>query len=84
MAGKGFQSFLEGISGAAIIAACVLLRPLMRSWYSRWGATDEEVNRSLPGKEFVPHPRGGYTQAITVQASVPDVWPWVVQIGQNL
>jgi hypothetical protein len=55
----------------------------MRPWYSRWGATDEEVNRTLPGKEFVPHPKGGYTQATTIQASVAEVWPWVAQIGQG-
>ncbi|MFC1901882.1 hypothetical protein ACFLX3_03030 [Chloroflexota bacterium] len=55
----------------------------MKPWYSRWGATDEEVNRSLPGKEYVPHPKGGYTQATTIQASVAEVWPWVAQIGQG-
>jgi len=78
-----FKDFIQGIPGAALIAACVLLRPLMRPWYSRWGATDEEVNRSLPGREFAPHPKGGYTQAITISAPTEEVWPWVVQIGQG-
>jgi len=55
----------------------------MRPWYSRWGATDEEVNRYLPGKEYVLYPRGGYTQAITIQAPVSEVWSWVAQIGQG-
>ena len=83
MANRGFNNFKEGIIGAGLITACVLFRPLMRRWYSRWGATDEEVNRILPGKEFVPYPKGGYTQAITIQASVAEVWPWVAQIGQG-
>jgi len=83
MANRGFKDFIEGIQGASLIAACVLLRPLMKPWYSQWGATDEEVNRSLPGKEYVPHPKGGYTQATTIQASVAEVWPWVAQIGQG-
>ena len=83
MANRRFKDFIEGIPGAALIAGCVLLRPLMRPWYSRWNATDEEVNRSLPGREFVPHPKGGYTQAITIPAPTEEVWPWVVQIGQG-
>jgi len=83
VANRRFKDLIEGIPGAALIAACVLLRPLMRPWYSRWGATDEEVNRSLPGREFAPHPKGGYTQAITIPAPTEEVWPWVVQIGQG-
>lgn len=83
MVNKGFKDFIEAIPGAGLIVACVLLRPLLRSWYSRWGATDDEVNRSLPGKEFVPRPKGGYTQAATIQASATEVWQWVTQIGQG-
>lgn len=80
---RRIKDFIEGIYGAALIAACVLARPLMRPWYSRWGANDEEVNRSLPGKEIVPLPKGGFTQAITIKTSIAKVWPWVVQIGQG-
>lgn len=83
MANRGFKDFIEGISGAALIAACVLFRPLIRPWYSRWGTTNDEVNRSLPGKEYVPHPKGGYTQATTIRASVSEVWLWLAQIGQG-
>ena len=83
MANSRFKDFIEGISGAGLIAACVILRPLLKPWYSKWGATDEEVDRALPGKEYVPEPRGGYTQAITIEAFVADVWQWVVQVGQG-
>ena len=83
MANSGFKDFLEAIPGAALIATCVILRPLMKPWYSKWGATDDEVNRPLPGKEYVPDLKGGYTQAITIRASVSDVWPWVAQMGQG-
>src|ERR1035437_8873144 len=44
----------------AVLAGCgayLALGRLMRPWYSRWGATDEEVRRSLPGDELVPSPR---------------------------
>jgi proline iminopeptidase len=71
----------EGIIGAATIAATVLLSPLTRPWYCKWGATEEEVRRSLTGDEFVPHARSEMTLAITIQAPAEQVWPWLVQIG---
>jgi hypothetical protein len=39
------------------------------------------VQGSLPGDELVPDSKCGYTQAITIKASVSEVWPWLVQIG---
>lgn len=65
------------------MAFYIVLKLLLRSRYTRWGATDAEVNRSLPGDDAVPTPKGGYTQAITIQASPDQVWPWVAQIGQG-
>jgi hypothetical protein len=47
----------------------------------RWGATDAEVVRSLPGDALVPTVKVHFTQAITIDAPAEDVWPWVVQLG---
>lgn len=71
------------IAGAFLIALCILLRPLLRSWYSRWGSTSSELTGVLPGDEYVPHPHGGYTQSISIRASPETVWPWLVQTGQD-
>ena len=71
------------IAGAFLIVACIILRPLLRPWYSRWGATVAELTQSLPGDEYVPNSRGGYTQAISIKTSASSVWPWLVQIGQD-
>ena len=45
---------------------------VIRPWHLRRGATDAEVRRSLPGDDLVPDPKCGYTQAITVKASVSE------------
>jgi len=71
----------EGVCGAFLIAVA-LIPPLLRSW-RRWGATDAEVSRVLPGDELVPHPKGGFTQAITIRSPRHRVWPWMAQIGQG-
>jgi hypothetical protein len=49
----------------------------------RWGARNEERRESLPGDDLVPHPVTSYTRAITVDAPVEGVWPWLAQIGQD-
>ena len=55
----------------------------VRPWHLRWGATDEEVGKPLPGDELVPNPAIESTRAITVNAPVEEVWPWLAQIGQD-
>ena len=74
---------LESIEGAARIAACLVFRFALWPWYSRWGATDDEVKRRLPGDERVPHPKLTTTLAVSIRAPAADVWPWVAQIGQE-
>jgi hypothetical protein len=54
---------------------------LLRREGMRWGATDEEVHRPLPGDEVVPHPLLETTHAVTIDASAEEIWPWLVQMG---
>jgi hypothetical protein len=67
--------------GIAVGVAGFVYALVIRPWQLRRGATDAEVRRSLPGDDLIPDPKCGYTQAITIKASVPEVWPWLVQIG---
>lgn len=55
----------------------------IRPWHLRWGATDEEIEQPLPGDELAPHPKLRATHAITINAPAADVWPWLVQMGQD-
>ena len=66
-------------SAAAVIAYAFRIRP----WHLGWGATDEELNAPLTGDELVPQPKLKATHAITINAPAADVWPWLVQMGQN-
>jgi hypothetical protein len=72
----------EGIAGAATIAAA-FLTAFLQSRRARWGASDDELQRDLPGDELVPGSAAGYTHAITIRAPAAGVWPWLVQIGQD-
>jgi hypothetical protein len=66
------------MSAALVVAAAVARRQQLR-----WGATDAEIRRSLPGDDLVPCPDLTSSRAITIRAGVGDVWPWIVQLGQG-
>src|SRR3712207_3373722 len=55
---------------------------VVRPWHLRWGATEEEASNPLPDDELVPNPAIESTRAITVNAPVEEVWPWLAQVGQ--
>lgn len=77
------RGILENVAGAFAIAGALVFSPLIRGWYNRWGATDAEVHRALPGDELVPHPRLTFTRAVTIRARPDEIWPWLMQLGQE-
>ncbi|MGD0005129.1 MAG: hypothetical protein ABSE06_12960 [Anaerolineaceae bacterium] len=82
MSQSQFQKILEGMGGAALMGVHILL-PFLHGWRVRWGASDQELGRSWLGDDLVPHPRGGFTHAITIHAPISQVYPWIAQIGQD-
>jgi len=70
---------LGGLAAAAASVYWFVVRP----WHLRWGATDAEVARTLPGDELVPDAKISSTHAITIQAAPAEVWPWLLQLGQG-
>jgi hypothetical protein len=70
------------LSGSLLLIAAAFFA-VVRPWYRRWGATDAEVRRVLAGDEILPNATVQETRAITIDARVEDVWPWVAQLGQD-
>jgi hypothetical protein len=48
-----------------------------------WGASTEEARAVLPGDELVKGNVPCTTRAVTVDAPVDAVWPWLAQIGED-
>jgi len=70
-----FNGMIAG--AAAVVGYALAIRPRILTW----GATKDEVERSLPGDDLVTHPKMASTHAITIDAPAAEVWPWLVQIG---
>ena len=73
-----------------ILAVIILLGLVMATYFLwarpyqlRWGATQAELNRSMPGDELDAHPTFLATRAITINATPHEIWPWLVQMGYN-
>jgi hypothetical protein len=67
----------------ALAGALAAYTRFVEPWFRRWGATDDEVTRWMPVDDLVQPGLPTMTRAITVHAPIQEVWPWLVQIGQD-
>ena len=67
----------------AAVAAITLYRGRLRPWIYTWGADDDEITAVLPGDELVSANTPWTTRAVTIDAPIAAVWPWLAQIGEN-
>ena len=56
---------------------------LVFPWMLNWGAIETESAMALPGDDLVPAPSYRSTRALTIDAPVEEVWPWLAQIGRD-
>jgi hypothetical protein len=74
---------LRGI-GLSVVAAAAVIGAYVSTvgpWQRRWGATDLEVERTMPGDELLRPDAPTTTRAITIDAPAETVFPWLLQIG---
>ena len=67
----------------ALVGVAAMYNGGLRPRMYRWGATDDEVAARLPGDELVAATGPSTTRAVTIDAPIADVWPWLAQIGED-
>ena len=72
------STWVAGTVLAAAVAGAVTTRARLRNW----GATPEEVAGPLPGDDYLGADSTS-TRAIAVTAPSTEIWPWLVQLGQD-
>jgi hypothetical protein len=68
------------VGALGILTVLAAYRRWIQPWQHRWGATDAEVRRAMPGDDRIPD-AASTTRAITIAAPAEQVWPWLVQLG---
>ncbi|HXY91302.1 MAG TPA: hypothetical protein VEP49_02405 [Acidimicrobiia bacterium] len=71
------------VVAAVVLAKLFVFERYVHPWMARWGASDAEVDGTLQADALVRPDVRRTTRAITVDAPVSAVWPWLVQIGED-
>ena len=79
---RGIRAVVGPVIAFAVLAY-VGIAILSRPWHKRWGSADTELRAVLPADELVPNPHYTIQHAVTIDAPPTDVWPWLVQLGQD-
>lgn len=66
---------------AVIALLSIIHHFVVRPWFLDWGAPQKIRSLSLPGYELVQGK--GHTRAVLIEAPSQEIWPWIVQIGQD-
>jgi hypothetical protein len=64
-------------------AAAALYALVIRPWHLRWGTEPADETRELPGDDLLPEHATQILHAVTIDAPVEEVWPWLAQLGQD-
>jgi hypothetical protein len=75
--------FMRTKTAVGLLSGAVPLLLASRTVLRDWGATKHEQSETLPGDELVPEPADVSTRAVSVHAPAEQVWPWLVQMGQD-
>jgi hypothetical protein len=67
----------------AIAAIAFVYLYIVRPWHLHWGATHLDRIAVLPGDALSPYAVEVVTHAIHIGAPAEQVWPWILQIGQD-
>jgi hypothetical protein len=78
-AGDKIVRLIAGLLLVVVIVAAVLA--LLPRWTPTLGATEAEIQRTLPGDELIARAPGDSTNGATIDAPPEQVWPWIAQIG---
>ena len=73
------------VAGVAALAGglAVVSYPCWRTWCLTWGASDQEQTKALPGDDLLSDADLVSTRAVSIDADVSKVWPWLAQMGSG-
>ena len=68
-----------GAAAIAVLMLGIVYWFPIRRWFCRWGASDVDLARVMPGD--ITNPTYSATLGVTTNSSPEHVWPWLVQMG---
>jgi hypothetical protein len=77
------RHILVRVVAALAVVGVVMAAYLLwaRPYQLHWGATEAEIQGSMPGDELYSSPSFLATRAITIDNPPEKIWPWLIQMG---
>jgi hypothetical protein len=75
------RKLIVGLTAGVAVSAVAGYELAYKPWRHQWDATADEAARPLPGDDLVAEPEFDQTMAVTVDAPVSAIWPWLLQMG---
>ena len=66
-----------------LLLLLILLAILLTPWMDRWGTEVDERTKSLPGDDLFVNPSRVANRAVTINAPVEKIYPWILQMGAD-
>jgi hypothetical protein len=79
----GTRWHLAGLAAGVALIAYVAGTSVLYPWHRSWGSTRDEILMSLPGDPSARDFATEIQHGVTIDAPPEEVWPWLVQIGQD-
>ena len=79
---KGLRATIS--KSLAGIGAVLAHKFVVQPWHVNWGATEEEVQRIMPGDGLMDTPDYVSTRAVSIRTKPEDIYPLLVKIGQEI
>ena len=79
----GRRWHIAGVAAGTLLLIYVAGSTVLHPWHRTWGSTRAEVLMSLPGDPADRDPSLEIQHAVTIDAPPSDVWPWLIQLGQD-
>jgi hypothetical protein len=91
--GKEVERFPSAAMDRALRIVCNLVgallillsgaTPFLRRFRARYGTRRSDRSREFPGDDLIAEPRWSWCHAIELDAACAEVFPWLVQMGQD-
>ncbi len=76
---------LKALVGTTIagISALLAYKFVVKPWHMHWGATEEDLEREMPGDALIESPDYISTRAVLIEGKPEEIYPWLIQMGQG-
>lgn len=68
----------------AIFLAGLTYVSVIQPWHMKWGTTQSEIEREIPGDDLMENATYVSTRAVTIDAAPSEIWPCLCRLEKDV